>query len=287
MFKGYTYKNLQDDIQKLKIIYPFLEIGNIGYTVLGRSIPYIRIGTGIKEIFYNASFHANEWITTPLLMKFIKEYCFQYLQNKNLMEFKARDLYENVSLYIVPMINPDGVDLVTGSLKNVDNSYKNAQEIAKKFPNIVFPSGWKANIEGVDLNLQFPAGWEQAKKIKYAQGFDKPAPRDYVGDKPLIAPESLAVYNFTLKHNFRLVIAYHTQGKEIYWNFQNYTHPKAEYIGKKFSASFAGYKDWFIQKYSNPGYTIEAGIGENPLPETQFDEIYENNFKILVLGMVL
>nr|MBP3680417.1 M14 family metallocarboxypeptidase [Clostridia bacterium] len=300
MFKGYTYKNLQDDIQKLKIIYPFLEIGNIGYTVLGRSIPYIRIGTGIKEIFYNASFHANEWITTPLLMKFIKEYCFQYLQNKNLMEFKARDLYENVSLYIVPMINPDGVDLVTGSLKNVDNSYKNAQEIAKKFPNIVFPSGWKANIEGVDLNLQFPAGWEQAKKIKYAQGFDKPAPRDYVGDKPLIAPESLAVYNFTLKHNFRLVIAYHTQGKEIYWNFQNYTHPKAEYIGKKFSevsgyiladvpynSSFAGYKDWFIQKYSKPGYTIEAGIGENPLPETQFDEIYENNFKILVLGMVL
>lgn len=300
MFKGYTYKNLQDDIQKLKIIYPFLEIGNIGYTVLGRSIPYIRIGTGIKEIFYNASFHANEWITTPLLMKFIKEYCFQYLQNKNLMEFKARDLYENVSLYIVPMINPDGVDLVTGSLKNVDNSYKNAQEIAKKFPNIVFPSGWKANIEGVDLNLQFPAGWEQAKKIKYAQGFDKPAPRDYVGDKPLIAPESLAVYNFTLKHNFRLVIAYHTQGKEIYWNFQNYTHPKAEYIGKKFSevsgyiladvpynSSFAGYKDWFIQKYNKPGYTIEAGIGENPLPETQFDEIYENNFKILVLGMVL
>lgn len=300
MFKGYTYKNLQDDIQKLKIIYPFLEIGNIGYTVLGRNIPYIRIGTGIKEIFYNASFHANEWITTPLLMKFIKEYCFQYLQNKNLMEFKARDLYENVSLYIVPMINPDGVDLVTGSLKNVDNSYKNAQEIAKKFPNIVFPSGWKANIEGVDLNLQFPAGWEQAKKIKYAQGFDKPAPRDYVGDKPLIAPESLAVYNFTLKHNFRLVIAYHTQGKEIYWNFQNYTHPKAEYIGKKFSevsgyiladvpynSSFAGYKDWFIQKYSKPGYTIEAGIGENPLPETQFDEIYENNFKILVLGMVL
>lgn len=300
MFKGYTYKNLQDDIQKLKIIYPFLEIGNIGYTVLGRSIPYIRIGTGIKEIFYNASFHANEWITTPLLMKFIKEYCFQYLQNKNLMKFKARDLYENVSLYIVPMINPDGVDLVTGSLKNVDNSYKNAQEIAKKFPNIVFPSGWKANIEGVDLNLQFPAGWEQAKKIKYAQGFDKPAPRDYVGDKPLIAPESLAVYNFTLKHNFRLVIAYHTQGKEIYWNFQNYTHPKAEYIGKKFSevsgyiladvpynSSFAGYKDWFIQKYSKPGYTIEAGIGENPLPETQFDEIYESNFKILVLGMVL
>lgn len=300
MPEGYTYKKLQDKIQQLKIAYPFLEIGNIGYSVLGRSIPYIRIGIGKKEVFYNASFHANEWITTPVLMKFVEEYAIQYLINGKLNEFSARELYNSVSLYIVPMVNPDGVDLVTGGLQPVDNSYKNAEKIAEKFPNIPFPSGWKANIEGVDLNLQFPAGWKQAKEIKYEQGFNKPAPRDYVGDGPLVAPESLAVYNFTLEHNFRLVIAYHTQGKEIYWNFQNYNPPMGEIIGQEFSrvsgyelaevpynSSFAGYKDWFIQDYNRPGYTIEAGIGENPLPIQQFEEIYEDNFGILVLGMVL
>ena len=300
MPEGYTYKKLQDKIQQLKIAYPFLEIGNIGYSVLGRSIPYIKIGIGKKEVFYNASFHANEWITTPVLMKFVEEYAIQYLINGKLNEFSARELYNSVSLYIVPMVNPDGVDLVTGGLQPVDNSYKNAEKIAENFPNIPFPSGWKANIEGVDLNLQFPAGWKQAKEIKYDQGFNKPAPRDYVGDGPLVAPESLAVYNFTLEHNFRLVIAYHTQGKEIYWNFQNYNPPMGEIIGQEFSrvsgyelaevpynSSFAGYKDWFIQDYNRPGYTIEAGIGENPLPIQQFEEIYEDNFGILVLGMVL
>ena len=300
MPEGYTYKKLQDKIQQLKIAYPFLEIGNIGYSVLGRSIPYIKIGIGKKEVFYNASFHANEWITTPVLMKFVEEYAIQYLINGKLNEFSARELYNSVSLYIVPMVNPDGVDLVTGGLQPVDNSYKNAEQIAENFPNIPFPSGWKANIEGVDLNLQFPAGWKQAKEIKYEQGFNKPAPRDYVGDGPLVAPESLAVYNFTLEHNFRLVIAYHTQGKEIYWNFQNYNPPMGEIIGQEFSrvsgyelaevpynSSFAGYKDWFIQDYNRPGYTIEAGIGENPLPIQQFEEIYEDNFGILVLGMVL
>ena len=300
MPEGYTYKKLQDKIQQLKIAYPFLEIGNIGYSVLGRSIPYIKIGIGKKEVFYNASFHANEWITTPVLMKFVEEYAIQYLINGKLNEFSARELYNSVSLYIVPMVNPDGVDLVTGGLQPVDNSYKNAEKIAENFPNIPFPSGWKANIEGVDLNLQFPAGWKQAKEIKYEQGFNKPAPRDYVGDGPLVAPESLAVYNFTLEHNFRLVIAYHTQGKEIYWNFQNYNPPMGEIIGQEFSrvsgyelaevpynSSFAGYKDWFIQDYNRPGYTIEAGFGENPLPIQQFEEIYEDNFGILVLGMVL
>ena len=153
---------------------------------------------------------------------------------------------------------------------------------------------------GVDLNLQFPAGWEQAKEIKYSQGFDKPAPRDFVGFGPLTEPEALSIYNFTLMHDFRLVIAYHTQGQEIYWQFQNYNPPDSLTIGQQLSnasgyrlsetpynSSFAGYKDWFIQNYNRPGYTIEAGIGENPLPISQFDEIYNDNIGILILGATL
>ena len=152
----------------------------------------------------------------------------------------------------------------------------------------------------MDLNLQFPAGWENAKEIKYSQGFTKPAPRDFVGFGPLTEPESLVIYNFTLLHNFSLVISYHTQGKEIYWNFQDINPPRGYEIGKRFAASsnylltnvtynssFAGYKDWFIQNYNRPGYTIEAGLGNNPLPISQFNEIYIDNIGILVLGAIL
>ena len=139
----------------------------------------------------------------------------------------------------------------------------------------------------MDLNLQFPAGWEQARQIKYAQGFVSPAPRDFVGYGPLTEPEALAVYNFTLEHNFRLVIAYHTQGEVIYWQFQDYNPPDSFFIGSRFAevsgyalgdtpynSSFAGYKDWFIQNYNRPGYTVEVGLGNNPLPISQFDTIY-------------
>ena len=152
----------------------------------------------------------------------------------------------------------------------------------------------------MDLNLQFPAGWEEAKKIKYSLGFNKPAPRDFVGTGPLTAPEAISVYNFTLSSNFSLVIAYHTQGREIYWQFQDYTPEISRNIANTFSevsgysvedtpynSSFAGYKDWFIQNYSKPGFTIEAGEGKNPLPISQFDKIYQDNIGILVLGMVL
>ena len=148
--------------------------------------------------------------------------------------------------------------------------------------------------------MQFPAEWNTAKKIKYSQGFISPAPRDFVGFGPLTEPESLAIYNYTLSHNFSLTIAYHTQGKEIYWEFLDYAPKEAYNIGLKFAnisgynltsveyvSSFAGYKDWFLQQYRKPGYTIEAGFGENPLPLSQFDQIYKDNLGILVLGSIL
>ena len=148
--------------------------------------------------------------------------------------------------------------------------------------------------------MQFPAEWQKAKEIKYSQGFTSPAPRDFVGLAPLIEPESKAIYNFTLLHNFDLILAYHTQGQEIYWNFQNINPPNGYEIGEKFAkascylltevpynSSFAGYKDWFIQNYNRPGYTIEVGLGTSPLPLSQFDKIYSDNLGILVLGSII
>lgn len=233
---NYSSDILSRDINNLKLIYPFLEVGSIGNSRLGKPLQYIKIGVGNKKVFYNASFHANEWINTPVLMKFVEEYARAFVNNENIFGYNAKNIYYNTTLYVVPMVNPDGVDLVTGKIQEENQNYQNAQNIANNFPNISFPSGWKANILGVDLNLQFPAGWEQAREIKFSQGYNKPAPRDYVGEGPLTEPEAIAVYNFTLQHNFRLVIAYHTQGKEIYWNFQDINPPQGLEIANRFAS---------------------------------------------------
>ena len=295
----YTYKLLMKNIRDLKNKYSFLQVGSIGNSVLGKNIPYIKIGNGSKETMYFASIHANEWITSVLLMKFIENFCIQYVAGGSIYGYNARELFSQVSLYIVPMLNPDTVDLVTGFLKPGDPIYENYRFISNNFPQIPFPSGWKANFNGVDLNLQFPAGWENARRIKFEQGFNKPSPRDFVGYGPLTEPESLAIYNFTLAHNFNLTIAYHTQGRVIFWKYLDYLPPYSYEIGNyfaqssgyslettRYTSSFAGYKDWFISAYNRPGYTIEAGLGENPLPISQFDTIYKENEGILVLGMI-
>ncbi len=105
-----------------------------------------------------------------------------HLQRRMLYTVQAAWLFMDFPVSC-PLVNPDGVDLVNGVLEE-GASLEEAESIAADYPKIPFPNGWKANIEGIDLNLQFPAGWENARNIKFAMGFTTPAPRDYVGEAP-------------------------------------------------------------------------------------------------------
>ncbi len=286
-------------VRGLAARYPFITTGEIGKSVMGKPLWSLRLGRGENRVLYSAAHHANEWITALVILKFAEELAKAYAAGGLISGQSAAELLDYASLFLVPAVNPDSIDLVTGEL-SAGEFYEGALRIAAAYPQYPFPGGWKANIRGIDLNLQYPAGWEQARAIKAKLGVTSPAPADFVGTAPLTAPEARAMYDYTLAVDPALTLAYHTQGEVIYWRYADFEPPGAEEIGRAFArlsgyaledtpyaSGFAGYKDWYIQTYDRPGYTVECGLGVNPLPLSQFDGIYRDNLPILVFGALV
>lgn len=274
----YDCRSLAKIIENLKKVYPFIAVEPIGNSVLGRPILEIRVGRGEKKVHMNASFHANEWITTIVLMNLLNQYLLCLTNGSLLKGHKVNHLYEEVELSIVPIVNPDGVDLVLhGPPLGLAEYVIGMNEGSDDFIH------WKANFRGIDLNRQFPANWEICLQKSSAQC---PCPRDFPGISPLTEPEAIAMAELAKNNAFNRVLAFHTQGEEFYWGYEGYEPVESEEMAEEFEKksgykavryvnSHAGYKDWFIQEFKRPGFTIELGRGINPLPLSQFPKILQ------------
>ncbi|WP_243290551.1 M14 family metallocarboxypeptidase [Bacillus sp. FJAT-47783] len=278
--KNYDFFLMEKDIETLLKNFPFIKKRVIGESVLGLPIYELIIGNGNLSVHMNGAFHANEWITSAVMMKWLDDYARAIVMNGDFNGISVRELYEKTTLSFVPMVNPDGVNLVLNKEQITEDVLTFVQSLNQEKDDF---SNWKANIRGVDLNNQYPAYWEIEKERKIPKS---PAPSDFPGNFPLTEPEAIAMANLVQKSNFDRIVAFHTQGEEIYWGYLNCEPKLAAKIVREFKRlsgykavrnidSHAGFRDWYIYKYKRPGFTVELGRGVNPLPISQFDEIYE------------
>lgn len=286
----YGPAEVEQDIQSLLHRYPFLSVDTIGTSVLGKPIQLLKIGTGSRYLHVNAALHANEWLTSPCLMSFIEEYAAAYTNHLKWNGHEPGEWFRNWTLLAVPMANPDGVELVLeGALP--DHPYY--AELMEWNSGRRSFRHWKANIRGVDLGDQFPAHWEEERDRRKVM---KPSPRDYSGPGPLSEPEAAALARLAEALPGDTAVSLHSQGGEIYWNYRGYEPPESRELATQLAAacsyraveltgSDAGYKDWFIQAFRKPGFTVELGIGKNPLPMTDFEDMALETG--LILGTIL
>ncbi|MFD1019170.1 M14 family metallopeptidase [Thalassobacillus hwangdonensis] len=287
---NYDSNVLGQDLAQLFSIYPFIRTEVIGTSVMGKQLTELQIGRGDEIVNWNGSFHAQEWITTPIIMQFLNDYLLALTNRESIRGLNIEPFYNRVTVSIVPMVNPDGVDLV---LNGPPAGAFGNEVLALNNGSTDF-SGWRANIRGVDLNNQYPAKWE----VEAARKPTEPGPRDFPGYQPLTEPESVAMAELAGNRQFDKMLTFHTQGEVIFWGFEGLEPPESETIVNEFARvsgyrpiqyvdSFAGYKDWFIQDFRQPGFTVELGRGTNPLPLSQFDEIYQESIGIFLASLYM
>lgn len=290
----YTYDVMMRDMKKLLAVYPFLHFVSLGTTVLGRNIPAFLWGSGEKKIFVNGAHHGMEWITSLLLMKMLETCCHHYTNQTSIGDVNFSELFSRVTLAVCPMVNPDGVSIAINGLSETLPPITKTRLKAYNGESTNF-SKWQANLNGVDLNHNYDAAFYKGVFMQHKLGIYSPGPTRYSGNEPESEPESRAVADFTRCFKPDIVVAYHTQGEVIYYDFESKATDKARHMAQVISeisgyqldqtegmASYSGYKDWVIDTFGIPAFTIEAGLGENPLPLSQIDKIYEDNLPVLL-----
>lgn len=289
------YEELCTAAARLKHEYKFAQCFSIGRSVLGRGITTFIIGTGGPPLLYVGAHHALEYMTSMALVKFAGELCEHLQSGERLNGRNIGTILSRQCVYIIPMLNPDGVELhIKGS-----SSAGALRERLGKIADGDF-SGWQANARGVDLNHNYNAGFEILRQMEVESGITGPASRQFGGYRAESEPETHAICNLCRRMMFRRAYALHSQGEEIYWDYGDRT-PKNSYAmaqelaqscGYKTAqpeglASHGGFKDWYISVFARPGFTVEIGKGKNPLPVSDFEPVYERLRNLLNLGLTI
>ena len=289
-FNKLDYVNMIKCILKLQKKHTMTEVYSVGKSVEGRELLCIKFGHGDKKIFLNGAHHSLEWITASLLMGFSFDFLNSVKKGKKLYGYDTQKIYDNSTFYIMPMVNPDGVNVVINGLDE-ENEYHRA--ICEMLSGIDARKVWQANIHGVDLNHNYDASFYEGKTLEKENGIFGAGPTRFSGEEPFSEPETIAVRDLFQKEMFNLSLAFHSQGEAIYWDYQN----KSKYldIAKELShvsgyqlddaggiSSVSGFKDWVIEKYDLPAFTVEVGKGKNPISFSQFKKIKEDNTKLIL-----
>jgi len=286
----YTYNNLKIALYSLAGKYPFPEQSSIGKSVMGRELYCVRLGRGERKIICVGAHHALEWLTSVMLVCFADLYASSYTAGAPLYGHDIAALFERCSIYIIPMLNPDGVELVAG---NIPKNHPKYIDIVNMCGSLDFATIWQANINGVDLNHNYNAMW--AEGALCSDAVLSPSPTRFGGMFPESEPESHALADFTRKIAPDMVIAYHSQGREIFYDFNGKMPGDTVRIAERMAkssgytlckpegfAGFGGYKDWFIDTFNRPGFTVEIGKGTNPIGIEQLAEVLGENLPLIL-----
>ena len=293
------HKELLERVTKLQIAHRDMDVSYIGQSVFGRPIPVITLGdkTAAKSVIYVSTHHANENVCTGVLLNFLEEYLNAYERGAQIHGINLQYLYKMRRIYIIPMLNPDGVEY---RLNGVGEDNPIGERILAYNGGDDF-SSWSANARGVDLNHNYDAYFDEYKKIEKEKGLINGKTK-YSGEYAESEPEVAALAGF-IRYNAEQiegVLTLHTQGEEFYYMSNGKTPPRAEHLSRVISrmtgytptiaqgdSGMGGLTDWFIKEYNKPSFTLECGKGTNPLPISQMVSIYARLKELLFTFPIL
>lgn len=213
-----SYQELTDALHSLQMNHSdVMSVCSLGKTYEGREIWMVKLSDNVEQeedepgVLLMAAHHGNERPGIEICLFFIQFMLEQY-QNDSIPE--ARDAMNSTQIYLIPMVNPDGV--MAGTRKNCAPNYG--------------PFGYNPSVtsHGVDLNRNYDDPWflSYIFPVRYRLPFILPdSSFNYRGPYPFSENESTAVKNFAETHTFSISLSYHSYGEFIIYPWMHTTKP--------------------------------------------------------------
>ncbi len=267
--------------------YSALDATAIGKSMLGCDIDCFRIGKGNRSILAVGAHHGMEHITALALYDFIEFLAEESEHGSTCCGVNIAYLLTKFTFFIVPCVNPDGVEL---QLHGAKDGPLYSRQLRMNGGDTDF-SHWQANARGVDLNHNYAYGFAEYKRIESSEGI-LPGKTRYSGEYPESEPETKAISNLVRALAPAALVSLHTQGEEIFSmpkadKVEKTAKKLASRIGYKHSvarghAAYGGLSDFCGQVHGIPSFTVELGSGENPLPVRDLPAIAERVRLLLI-----
>lgn len=325
----YTYGEMEEDLKEMAERYPdHIHLDSIGQSVEGRELYRVILGNPNAPVKYliQGSIHGREYMSTQIVMKMLEYYAADYETGYYGDKFYT-ELFENTCFHIIPMSNPDGVSISQEGERAVSSeetiemmrtAYERDKETlihavdsngdpywydtyanpdydryAEGYDEIItyeeYLKQWKANANGVDINRNFSAGWEEIRQ-KEEPGFES-----FKGYMPDSEPETQALKAVVESNDFEAVISYHARGQLIYYDAAGNSSEMSE-ESRRLSESVAeliryqpvnckdaanvvlgGFGDWAMLSRDITSITIEMGKRPCPVGSEEFTSIWNRN----------
>lgn len=163
----------------------------IGYSVEGRPITAHTFGTGETNVLLVGGIHGGyEWNSSVLAYEMIDHFTSD-----------PRQIPENITVHIIPNLNPDGLFLATG----LEGKFA-ARDITDYSMHTAGTGRMNAN--GVDLNRNFDCNWspESSWRSQPVSG----------GTTVFSEPEAIALRDYVAAHPPAAAVFWHSMADNVY-----------------------------------------------------------------------
>jgi len=281
----FSYNNAEEYTDKIKNGFDFVRCTSLGRSWCKRNIYALSVGEGESCVLFLSDFSDTSGMSSEILLSFFERLCIAYKNDLKLSAIKIRSILRDQRIVVVPVTNPDGLEI---SRSNGEN--------ARCYSGLVTRAAdgkyekWASNARGVEIGRNFPYRFSDAESIA-----KKPSVCGYKGPAEASEPETKAVVALCRTLTPKYAVTLSCSGEYISCQspkrasdcammtqvFKSVSELPVKRV--KSHETYGSFGGWFCRSFSAPSFNFSVSERN----ASSFKDLYSRCEELLILSAIM